>query len=93
MGGYYVKHERGFPMKIALLGHGTVGRGVDEIISSRIDGIEVARILELPQFITDERMTSDFDDIVGDPEIECVVECMGGVEPAHTFIAAALSAG
>ena len=93
MGGYYVKHERGFPMKIALLGHGTVGRGVDEIISSRIDGIEVARILELPQFITDERMTSDFDDIVGDPEIECVVECMGGVEPAHAFIAAALSAG
>ncbi len=25
-------------------------------------------------------------DIVGDPEIELVVECMGGLEPAHTFI-------
>ena len=79
-------------MKIALLGHGVVGRGVDEIISTRIDGMEVSRILELPDRLTDPRMTSRFEDIVEDPTIDAVVECMGGIEPAHTFIMAALDA-
>ena len=80
-------------MKIALLGYGTVGRGVDEIISSRVPQVEVARILELPDRITDARMTASFDDIVADPEVELVVECMGGVEPARTYIMSALQAG
>lgn len=79
-------------MKIALLGHGTVGRGVDDIIAHHVPQVEVKRILELPQFCTDERMTPNFDDIVNDPEIELVVECMGGIEPAHTYISAALDA-
>lgn len=80
-------------MKIALLGHGTVGRGVDGIIRSRVPGLEVTRILELPDRLTDPRMTSDYADILNDPDIELVVECMGGIEPAHTFIAGALAAG
>ena len=80
-------------MKIALLGYGTVGRGVDEIISARVPQVEVARILELPDRLSDSRMTSSFDEIVADGEIELVVECMGGVEPAHTYIMAALAAG
>ena len=80
-------------MNIALLGHGTVGRGVDSIIRERVKGVEVTRILELPDRLSDSRMTSDYADIVNDPSIELVVECMGGVEPAHTFIAAALKAG
>lgn len=80
-------------MKIAILGHGVVGRGVDEIVTSRVPGIDVKRILELPDRLSDPRMVSDFDLIVGDDEIEAVVECMGGIEPAHTYIAAALRAG
>ena len=80
-------------MKIALLGFGTVGRGVDTIIRESVPELEVSRILELPDRLTDPRMTSDYDDILADPEIECVCECMGGIEPAHTFIAAALSSG
>lgn len=80
-------------MKIALLGYGTVGRGVDEIISACVPQVEVARILELPDRLSDPRMTSSFDEIVADGEIELVVECMGGVEPAHTYIMAALAAG
>ncbi len=80
-------------MKVALLGHGVVGRGVDEIISSRAEGVEVARILELPDRLSDPRMTASFDEIVGDPAIELVIECMGGIEPAHTFIASSLKAG
>ncbi len=80
-------------MKIALLGYGTVGRGVDGIIRSRVPGVEVARILELPDRLTDDRMTSDCACILSDPSIELVVECMGGIEPAHTYIAQALAAG
>jgi homoserine dehydrogenase len=80
-------------MKIAILGHGVVGRGVDRIVTDRVEGVEVSRILELPDRLTDPRMTSNFQDIVDDPEISLVVECMGGIEPAHTFIMDALSAG
>lgn len=80
-------------MKIALLGYGTVGRGVDQIIAERVASVEVARILELPDRITDPRMTSNYDEIVADPDIDLVVECMGGVEPAHTFIMRALASG
>ena len=61
-------------MKIALLGYGTVGRGVDEIISTRVSEVEVARILELPDRLSDPRMTSSIDDILRDESIELVVE-------------------
>ena len=80
-------------MKIAILGYGTVGKGVDSIISERVEGVEVARILELPDRLTDPRMTSDFQEIVEDEEIDVVVECMGGLEPAHTYIMDALAEG
>lgn len=80
-------------MNIALLGHGTVGRGVEEIIEKHVPSLTVKRILELPGRLTDERMTSNFDDIVSDSSIEVVVEAMGGLEPAHTYIEAALDAG
>ena len=80
-------------MKIAILGYGTVGRGVDQIISEHVDGVEVTRILELPDRLSDPRMTSSFDEILADEKIELVVECMGGVEPARTYIMAALQSG
>ena len=80
-------------MKIAILGYGTVGRGVAQIIEERVPEVEVARILELPDRLTDPRMTPNYQDIVDDPAIELVVECMGGIEPAHTFILQALNAG
>ena len=79
-------------MKIAILGFGTVGQGVDKIVAG-VDGIEVARILDLPDRCEGPRMTSDYAQIVGDPQIEVVLECMGGLEPAHTFIMQALQAG
>ena len=44
-------------MKIAILGFGTVGRGVDQIISASVPDLEVTRILELPDRLTDSRMT------------------------------------
>ena len=80
-------------MKIAILGYGTVGRGVDQIIAERVDGVEVTRILELPDRLSDPRMTASYDEILADEEVELVVECMGGVEPARTYIMAALESG
>lgn len=79
-------------MNIAILGFGTVGRGVDTIVAD-VEGIEVTRILDLPDRCVEPRMTSDYASIVDDPEIELIAECMGGLEPAHSFIVQALEAG
>ena len=78
---------------IAILGHGVVGRGVESIVDSHELGVEVRRILDLPQFCEGPRMTSNYQDILDDPQIEVVVECMGGLEPARTYILAALQTG
>ena len=78
---------------IAILGHGVVGRGVEQIVDTRDLDVEVRRILDLPQFCDGPRMTSNYQDILDDPQIEVVVECMGGLEPARTYILAALEAG
>ena len=80
-------------MNIALLGYGTVGRGVDQIISERALGVSVTRILELPDRLSDPRMTASYDEILADEKIELIVECMGGLEPARTYIMAALESG
>ena len=80
-------------MNIALLGYGTVGRGVDQIISERVEGVSVTRILELPDRLSDPRMTASYDEILADEKIELIVECMGGLEPARTYIMAALESG
>ena len=79
-------------MKIAVLGYGTVGRGVVTIVEGRARGVEVEKILDLPKNCTQPRMTPNYDEIVDDPSIEVVVECMGGLEPAHTFICRELRA-
>ncbi len=80
-------------MNIAVLGYGVVGRGVVKIIESSVPSLSVTRILELPDKLIDPRMTADYDEIVSDTSIDAVVECMGGIEPAHTFILQALTTG
>ena len=94
--------------KIAILGFGTVGSGVYRVladnrseISHREEiAIDVKRIL-IRDFEHEpnldmaprELFTTAFSEIVDDSEISIVVECLGGVEPARTFILAALNAG
>ena len=91
-------------MKIAVLGYGTVGSGVAEVleknkelITSRAnEEIEVKYVLDLRDFPGDkiqEKIVHDYDIILNDPEIGIVVEVMGGVEPANTFVKKALLAG
>lgn len=90
--------------KIAVLGYGTVGSGVVEVLSTNSSSIatragqpiEVKSVLDIRDFPGDpiqEKIVHDIDDIVNDPEIDVVVEVMGGVEPAFTFVKKALDAG
>ena len=92
---------------IGLLGYGTVGSGVGALLRESADEIKLAtgkevylrRVLELdPGLVLRDGLdpaivTSDFADIVNDPEIGVVVELIGGIEPARTFQLAALKAG
>ena len=91
-------------MKIAVLGYGTVGSGVvqvlkdnKELITERAGKeIEVKYVLDLRDFPGQEvqkLIVHDYDVIVNDPEVEVVVEVMGGIEPANTFVKKALLAG
>ena len=90
--------------KIAVLGYGTVGSGVVEVLETNKDSItkragreiEVKSVLDLRDFPGDpiqEKIVHDVDVIINDPEIEVVVEVMCGVEPAFTFVKRALEAG
>lgn len=85
-------------MKIGLLGHGVVGKGVTEIIdragTEETAALEVVKILVKDEWeMTDPRTTMNADEILDDPQIDVIVECMGGIEPAHTFLERALKNG
>lgn len=91
-------------VNIAVLGYGTVGSGVVEVINTngtRInqrvgDEIAVKYVLDLRDFPEDpiqEKIVHDYDVILSDPEVKIVVEVMGGIEPAYTFVKSALLAG
>lgn len=92
-------------MKVAVMGYGTVGSGVvevidthKEIIAKRTGGevLEVAHILDLRDFPNDSHknaFTKDFNDILNDPEVKVVAETMGGVNPAFDFTMKLLKAG
>ncbi len=81
-------------MNIAILGHGVVGGGVYALLADGSLGIRVRRVLELrPIEGLEGIQTDNIGDILSDPEIDCVVEAMGGVHPALSYVTAALRAG
>lgn len=91
-------------VKIAVLGYGTVGSGVVEVIKTNqalVDAnagkhIEIKYVLDLRDFPGDpvqEIITHDYNDILNDDEIQVVVEVMGGTKPAYDFVKAALEKG
>lgn len=95
-------------IQVALLGFGTVGSGVYEVIEQRQKdlfpakvgaGVTIKTILvRNPDKYRDQiessiNVTNDWKDVVDDPEIDIVVEVMGGIEPARTYIIEALKAG
>ena len=89
---------------IAVLGYGTVGSGVVEVIRTNRDSIEsktgqkidIKYVLDLRDFPNDpvqNIITHNYDDILNDPSVEVVVEVMGGTNPAYTFVKSALQKG
>ncbi len=91
-------------IKIAILGYGTIGSGVVEVLRTNRESIAkragseigVKYILDLRDFPGDpmqEKVVHDYEVIANDPEVQVVVEAMGGVEPAYTFVKRALLAG
>lgn len=91
-------------VNIAVMGYGTVGSGVVEVINANRDiinqraanEIHVKYVLDLRDFPGDpiqDKIVHDVDVIINDPEIKIVVEVMGGVEPAYTFTKRCLEAG
>ncbi|MCI5944432.1 MAG: homoserine dehydrogenase [Eubacterium sp.] len=91
-------------IKVAVLGYGTIGAGVVEVLQKNADSIEkkagerieVKRILDLRDFPGDpnaDLVVHDYNIIKEDEEIKIVVECMGGLEPAYTFVKTALLQG
>lgn len=85
------KHmKRGNTVRIGLLGVGTIGSGVVEVVDS-MAGVELVRMLDVA--VRMPRMTCDPEEIFGDASIGVVVEAMGGVEPAATYAEKALRAG
>ena len=81
------------PMRIALLGLGTVGYGVYEFLKNRTD-MEVACALSLvvPDGVTCP-IAKSIDEILSDESIDTVVEVIGGLHPAYEWVKGALSAG
>ena len=91
-------------MKVAIMGYGTIGSGVAEvldvnrdIIAKRVgEPLELKYVLDLREFEGDpiqDKIVHDYKVIAEDPEVALVVETMGGVEPAYTFVKAMLLAG
>ena len=91
-------------VNIAVMGYGTVGSGVVEVINTNSavinqragDEINIKYVLDLRDFPGDpiqEKIIHDVDIIINDPEIKIVVEVMGGIEPAYTFVKRCLEAG
>lgn len=93
-------------VKVGLLGLGTVGGGVYKLIERRreemvnktgadveIAGVLVHNLSKKREGVDTSLLTDQWEDIIGNDEIEIIVEVMGGIEPARTMIAEALRAG
>ena len=93
--------------KIGLLGLGNIGVGTYKTLEMNKDAIEaelgasvnIVKILEKDTErerdikVTKDQFVSDIEDITGDPDIDIVIELLGGIEPASTFMEKALLAG
>ena len=91
-------------VSVAIMGHGVVGSGVAEIITTHKqklfasvgEEIYIKHILDLREFPDSplsDRFTKNFDDIINDIEVRVVVEVMGGLNPAYDYVKRCLLCG
>ncbi|BAU14420.1 homoserine dehydrogenase [Leptolyngbya sp. NIES-3755] len=86
--------------KVGLLGLGTVGTGTVEILRDPaqrhplLQEIEIHKVgvrsIDQPRIVPTELLTTDLESIVTDPEIDIVIEVMGGLEPARSLMLKAI---
>ncbi|MBC7959977.1 MAG: homoserine dehydrogenase, partial [Vallitaleaceae bacterium] len=91
-------------INVAILGYGTVGSGVVEVLNTNQESIDkkageqirlkyVLDLRDFPGSPIENVLTHDFEDIINDDEVQVIVEVMGGIEPAYTFVKSALNRG
>lgn len=91
-------------IQVAVLGYGTVGSGVVEVIETNREAINkragselnIKYILDLRDFPGDSyesKVVHDYNIILNDPEVAIICETMGGINPAYEFTKKALLAG
>ena len=79
-------------MKVSVLGYGTVGIGVCSMLE-KAEGLELVSVLVRPGKADKPFKVTSIEEICSDERVEAVVEVMGGVEPAYSYVSAALAAG
>lgn len=91
-------------IQVAVMGYGTVGSGVVEVIEKNKEeinkksgeDINIKYILDLREFPGDpyaDKVVHDVELILNDPEIKIICETMGGLKPAYDFTKRALMSG
>ena len=91
-------------VNIGIIGYGTVGSGVFEVINTNREGIakrageeirvkKICDLKEFPKDAAESLITHDINDLLNDEEISVIVETMGGIKPAYAFVKAALEKG
>jgi homoserine dehydrogenase len=93
--------------KVAIIGFGTIGSGTARLLLDHAERIsrQVGRKVELAKVVDadltrprnirlpDGLLTDDLDCVIDDPEIEAVVELIGGLEPARSIVLKLLDSG
>jgi homoserine dehydrogenase len=86
--------------KVAVIGFGYIGVGVVRALYEKgVNGLELVKVVDIdlkrkrPVKIPKTMLTDDWKSVINDPEIDIIVELMGGIEPAKTIQTAALKAG
>lgn len=93
-------------IKVGMIGFGTVGKGLAEVLHSqrerlvkrtgmsiRLAGIADHGTTALPEKFADVLLTRDAKELINNPEIDIIVELIGGIEPAKTFVLQAIASG
>ena len=93
-------------IKVGLIGFGTVGKGLAEVLLSqrerlirrtgmtiRLAGVADHGATAMPERFADIPLTRDAAQLINDPEIDIIVELIGGIEPAKTFVMQAIASG
>ena len=93
-------------IKVGLIGFGTVGKGLAEVLLSqrerlirrtgmtiRLAGVADHGATAMPERFADIPLTRDTAQLINDPGIDIIVELIGGIEPAKTFVMRAIASG